>query len=456
MDPDLGWHIRLGQYILTNGFPTSDPFSYTMPTFPFLDHEWFSDIIIYKLYLLGGITPLAILYSLIPVISLLIMIPRRFFINAAIPLLLITPLLLEFAGIRTQLESWLGVAIMIKLSLDRDLWLKHRYFIPALFLIWANLHGGYLIGWAILFLGIIITSFERRKVDFKDIIVFAASISVTIINPYTYHLWQRTLEESITAMTNSYIKEGIDEWSPLYSRFSFLLVIFFLSSLFLVIRYRSKLSLLQISFYFVFLGAACISRRHAPFWFLLSIPLFSQTLSYFFVDLSRIKQIKKIHIQPYQFFIGFFLFIIIIAGFQDRNVEMSSLSWTEVYRYPAGAATFLTLHPPKGHILSPYTWAGYLLWKDPSQKDYVDGRMPGWIMSASSTESSWAYHDFNDLVSGKINILTQIDKYHITNIVWSQNDYKQIPLINTLMTKYGWKKTYNDPVSVIISAPVSK
>src|SRR3990167_10696773 len=45
LDPDFGWHVRMGNYILANGIPQTDPLSYTMPNFPFIDHEWLTNVL---------------------------------------------------------------------------------------------------------------------------------------------------------------------------------------------------------------------------------------------------------------------------------------------------------------------------------------------------------------------------------------------------------------------------
>jgi hypothetical protein len=50
LDPDFGWHIRSGEYILENGIPSFDPLSYTMPSFPFIDHAWGSSILFFLFY----------------------------------------------------------------------------------------------------------------------------------------------------------------------------------------------------------------------------------------------------------------------------------------------------------------------------------------------------------------------------------------------------------------------
>ncbi|MFH1856275.1 MAG: hypothetical protein ABH836_03465, partial [Candidatus Omnitrophota bacterium] len=49
-DPDMGWHIRNGQDILRWGVPHGDLFSYTMPGYPWVAHEWLTDVGFYLIY----------------------------------------------------------------------------------------------------------------------------------------------------------------------------------------------------------------------------------------------------------------------------------------------------------------------------------------------------------------------------------------------------------------------
>ena len=63
LDPDFGWHLRAGQYFLSNGVPASDIFTYTASSFPWVDHEWLSDIFVALVYQLGSFWLLAAIYA---------------------------------------------------------------------------------------------------------------------------------------------------------------------------------------------------------------------------------------------------------------------------------------------------------------------------------------------------------------------------------------------------------
>ena len=50
LDPDFGWRLRTGLIILESGIPKLDPYSYTMPDFPFVDHAWGFDTFLAFVY----------------------------------------------------------------------------------------------------------------------------------------------------------------------------------------------------------------------------------------------------------------------------------------------------------------------------------------------------------------------------------------------------------------------
>src|SRR3989344_1743804 len=63
LDPDFGWHYRMGEVITNTGIPKTDPFSYTMASFPFVDHEWLANKLVYFSYDAVGFFGLSLLFA---------------------------------------------------------------------------------------------------------------------------------------------------------------------------------------------------------------------------------------------------------------------------------------------------------------------------------------------------------------------------------------------------------
>src|SRR5690348_14530312 len=67
VDTDTWWHLRSGEYILTNrAIPLTDPFSLTRAGQPWIDQSWGSQVVMELFYrLLGGNTGLALYTALL-------------------------------------------------------------------------------------------------------------------------------------------------------------------------------------------------------------------------------------------------------------------------------------------------------------------------------------------------------------------------------------------------------
>src|SRR5712671_4574154 len=55
IDPDLWWHIKVGQEILlTRHWPTTDRYSFTAANSPWIAYEWLGEVIVGRVAQLGG------------------------------------------------------------------------------------------------------------------------------------------------------------------------------------------------------------------------------------------------------------------------------------------------------------------------------------------------------------------------------------------------------------------
>ena len=109
--------------------------------------------------------------------------------------------------------------------------------------------------------------------------------------------------------------------------------------------------------------------------------------------------------------------------------------------YPDKAVNYLVTHEPRGEIFSTYDWGGYLIWKNPSKKVFIDGRMPSWRWHANIPgESNYAFSDYQKFVDNKVAFVGVIHKYHITTFLLPrpQQVTKKDSVMNTL-TDFGVK-----------------
>ncbi|KXK10305.1 MAG: hypothetical protein UZ22_OP11002000818 [Microgenomates bacterium OLB23] len=189
LDPDLGWELRLGQLIITDGFPRLDPFSYTMPKFPMVAHSWLSDVVFVRIYEVWGIAGVAALTSAALSLVFVVIFGATWHTWTYVPALLLAGNFLPYAGTRPQTFSWLLFAVLLRLLGREAAQKKYRFYIPLLFLIWAQVHGAFFLG--LVTYGLyILTNKSSSRVDYG---MFAAACCATLLNPYGISLWREVI-----------------------------------------------------------------------------------------------------------------------------------------------------------------------------------------------------------------------------------------------------------------------
>ncbi len=451
LDPDFGWHIALGEYIQKYGIPYTDPFSYTMSDYPFVDHEWLTNIFLSKIYPLLKMSGLSILYTLLVFFTIYLSInttfpnqkvkidkekqvkyfnPFKFFI-----FFLALGVLLPFFGVRPQVQSWLLLAIILKFVSDLKIWKRAKFILPLIILVWVNLHGSFAIGIFTLFLVLFLRFFRKGKIEKEDLYVFGMCLLATFINPYKHRAWWEVFMQA----TDTKLRFSISEWvSPLFTFdiFFIFLIALSLSSFWL---YRKKFYLEGKVLFLFFLALGLSSSRHLPLFLVFSIPLILSAIKFFIFDLTRIPEgLNRLSKA------GYFLLLLLSAMFclQTLNNLKIARDFSEESFYPKNAASFLKENIPQGNIFSEYGWGGYLIWKYPEKKVFIDGRMPSWRWQPTNPKNlAGAFDTYLDILSGKKDYNVIFDQFNIdTVLLRKKTSYKKNKiyfLVSNLLRRFG-------------------
>jgi len=152
-DPDLWGHIHFGQSMLDQGgLHTSDPYSYTAQGYRWINHEWLMEILFAFIYGALDSTGLIFFKTLLGVwiIHLLSSIHFRRSQNVTVYLVLFflaIPVMAPGFMTRPHLATFLCLTLLMVAL--------HKFFdgnhlslrwLPFLFVIWANSHGGVVAG----------------------------------------------------------------------------------------------------------------------------------------------------------------------------------------------------------------------------------------------------------------------------------------------------------------------
>ncbi|MDR0955980.1 MAG: hypothetical protein LBM73_02535 [Candidatus Nomurabacteria bacterium] len=357
VDNDFGWHLAAGRYFLKNGIPAHDIFSYTASGFPWIDHEWLSDILLAGLYHWGGYWLLAAIYAAVWLLAVWL-VGRRHKWLILLALLACTP----FMGIRDVTWSVLGLALLLTiLRANRK---RLRLLILPLVLIWANFHGSFPVAFVVL----IFYAVKERSWRLAGLTAVAAVL--TLINPYGVgvytEIWRTSADLSLHFT--------IDEWVPFKFPWATIPFLLFYASGFLLSKPRRLRDFLTLPNLFLLLALS--AERHWPLFVVASL---SATADYWqkirpTLNLTKMRKSQRATVYVlaaiFALLIGFGLFT------RRDSLKPNYL--------PAKAVSYLKQNTCPGNLFNEYNFGGYLIWQLPGRKVYIDGRMPSWKSGGQS------------------------------------------------------------------------
>lgn len=435
-DPDFGWHIKMGSLILESGIPKTDPFSYTMSDFPFIDHEWLTGILILKVFSVFGIWGVSFLFSLLATVTLLINNPAKKRLFFLISFLLGALILNPIVGIKLQVLSWFLFAVLLKLLAQSK---PSYYLIPFLSLIWVNLHGSFPL-LILTFLLFNLTSFYQiRKINALAWGMWFLSITLTLINPYGFRIWF----EVWSVITDSALKYSIQEWSPLLHTFDLGIYYSLIFVAFFVLKYFKKLTLFQVFLYLILFVLSLSSRRHVPLLLVATLPFIAQCFVYLYIEVKRYRDGQDRLLKVFKFWVLLTCAILTLQSF----LIITNLLKLKSQNSPEKAIAFLKERKIVGNVFAPYSWGGLLIWQYPEKKVFVDGRMPSWRRENPSSGEKWVFKTYLELVSGEQSPTEVFEKYQISTVIYPISD-QGIFLDN--LQKVGFKVVYKDENALIL------
>ena len=370
-DPDYFWHLETGEWILTRGLPATDPFSFSYGG-PWVLHEWLSQVAIAWLDGLIGPTGSLAVFAVIVALAFVPMaaglrargVPTHAVIAAVA---ICAAVAIPYATVRPQLLSWLAMGVLLGLLLiTRPNRSRVLIAIPLLFVVWANLHGVYVLGLGVLALYTLATLLGRtpmREARSAVAATFAVAFLAAALTPaglegLTYPL--RYVDAGDWGLTH------IPEWqSPNFHDLVQVPLLVLLVSIALLPQPRDA-GWLRFAAAAALVGAL-LANRNAPVAAVVAFP---------YVALA----ISATAWQPRPTPKGGLVLqaaacLLVVVG--AIAVLPSTAGWGGVTlsRYPAAAVERLDQDPVE-RLAAEYGWAGFAIERlyDRGTKVFVDGR----------------------------------------------------------------------------------
>ena len=453
IDPDLGWHLKYGEYFFTSGQVLRDNILSTeMPDYKWANIAWGIDLINYAIFQAGGFFGLSLAGALVATLTFF------FFAKAykldywqkaiIFPLLLYLLSTIHANSFRGQLVSIMLLGILVYvIKRYEDGVKKVLYFVPLLMLFWANLHGLFIMGLGIFFLWetlFVATKYLKDKAikpllpDLKLLVpVSVATLLTPLIHPFGIGVYAVAIEHFDSPLLD-YITEynPVAELSNHWYHLIVVGVLFAIGSITFYLKktvsnHTSDIGLFSVLYFFSF-----STRKYLWAMYYFIIP-FAKPVA----DFIRPESKNGVFYGATLLFIITLGFVLVLKQPFTQFTTMTWKSYCNVFlRCSDEAVSQLKEYYIEGKTLTPYAWGGYIIWNHPDIKPAVDGRMSVWTdeKGYSGFEYTFNYEwDRESVNQSKFDVVLAA---------------KNRPIYDELVgqTRFGsWRKVYEDQSSGI-------
>jgi hypothetical protein len=188
----------------------------------------------------------------------------------------------------------------------------------------------------------------------------------TLINPYGISVYT----EVVRTIGDSSLHFRISEWAPLSIPWMSIPFVLLWLVGFVVTGLKNWQKYLEIDLIFFLAGVS--SMRNLVLFVIVSIELTDERVK------NIAKMIPKNLDRPRRRFVVITGFILVFSVITIVALYCLETPTNKENGYPKNAVAYLQQHPCSGELFNHYDFGGYLIWKLPNQKVYIDGRMPSW------------------------------------------------------------------------------
>lgn len=445
-DGDCFWHIATGQWIWDHkALPDTDPFTHTFSqqtsassdaniTGFILNQYWLGQLAFATLWKTAGSAGIVVFRALTysAILAFLYTWLRK---RNSVPfsLLMVLPLafiLRSYPNERPQLFTFLLMPLVLWLLEDlREAGrpkILHWLALPLTMLIWANCHGGYILGVLFILMYLVTIYLEPSKCEIAckgaSAAVMIAALATSFLNPNGMGAFREIFKMQSSA-------GGIQEflsplraawelhlWFPPYWLFMVLLV-------FTVVTRFKEIHLQHLLILILLAILSLTSLRYMPF-LLMAGPILARYLPV---------------IQPDRITWG--------SALTCCSLFLLSADWRECFAFspdrffPASAVRFLSATVPAPELFNYYDWGGYILLHSPGMKTFTDGRALSSVVNKDYDDALWT-NRWQEIFA----------RYRINSVIIpgaSKSTGATFPLALNLLNSNDWLLVYRDTVALI-------
>ena len=434
-DGDLGRHLRVGEWIIGHWrVPTVDLFSHTMVGAPFVPHEWLAEVLFALANRVGGLAGVAVFTSIVvalPIVLLIQMMHKR---GVSLRVLVVLALLVAasvmvHALARPHIFTFALVVLFVAL-LEQfrrgERW--SVWMLVPLSVLWANLHGAFVVGFVLIGTYWLGQLMEHRRLEAHGrhllLVGVTALGGVAILNPAGPGLISNSfgylMSGPLIHLTQEYLSPDFHD----YRMWPFLALL--LLTVATVGRHGWTVRILVVM-WAIF---ALFSARNVPLFALICGPFVAEALTRNpgpgpDVGLPRVSGLSAL--APVA---------LVVLALVYTTIRSDYFAFPSD-RFPVEAMETVP-RDELGHVFNEFMWGGYLLyccW--PDTPVFIDGQ--------TDFYGSELTLDYLTALNGAPGWDRVLERYAIDSVLIPPNR----PLAQILMLDGDWEETYRDETAVV-------
>ncbi len=470
---DIFWQLKMGESIWEHhNFPIVDPYNYSNPGAVWTLEEWMPGTLFYVLFKHFGPSSLIILKAGVIAVTfgLFFVLFNRRKVNLYLSLLVfLLAAMVNTRGVWAVFPSifeylFLVLTFFILEYFEKYTWRFTVLGLCALSLIWANSHASFFLLTFILlayvFGSIIATRLKKRFSGYEPAgrildrgsqiklgVAAGFSFIAPFLTPNGYWTFIYPIRISLGKFTG-YISEYqkyYQVWNWDFSDYvqGFTLILIVILVLLFVFSLK-RLNPIDLILGALFVGLSQLAVRHVAIFAIVALYLIAKYISVWFGEYRGV--FKRTLVKD----IILILFVISFAFYYKTKVVPFGLGMTEA-GYPKEAAEFINNNKIPGNMFNHYNYGGYLIWKMPDYKVFIDGRLEMYEGQAGD--------DYKSILEGSKTSLELLDKYKVNFVL----EYSRDAIVGALLASDDWRFVHmSDIYSVFVrnskenSAVISK
>ncbi|MGH7500898.1 MAG: hypothetical protein ACREL7_03990 [Longimicrobiales bacterium] len=395
VDGDLPRHLTMGEFVLEGGLDGIDTFAYTK-TGPYEGMEWLSQVVFALVHRAGGLAAVAILAGIViaTAIALVVLVMRRAGVH---------PLLAYLAGTLAAVGAsvhWVprphiftfAFLPLLLLLLESSLPRRRMWVFVPFFALWANLHGMFILGLAMLGVwsaGALVEAWRATGEDRRNWlgraeyggVAIGLGIAGALINP---HFW-RVFAGVTSCLGDGFIFQNTAEFQSLsfQSLYGRLVLIGLLAIMALLAINRERLSLPRLFLVLFMLAGGLTSVRMMPLFALVGVPLLAIEFDGMWrrlnpgrrlADARQVFEAGESIARPGWYAPLFAVLMLALVPVRGNvgGVQLVPDRFDPEF-FPVEAVAYARSNDVQGRIFNEFIWGGYLLYAWPEQRIFIDG-----------------------------------------------------------------------------------